>query len=119
MKTYSKILILLSVIFSSLALSAPIDGKWLSKNGMNQFNITKVSDSEWQGVLVASEKKNAPLGQVILSSVQKIDDGYKGTVHAVKAAKDFDAIIHPIDDTLVITIKAGFFNKEVIWVRIK
>lgn len=111
--------LLLTWSFSGHASSDPIEGKWQTPERATLVEITQSMDGQWQGIVVESEAKQA-LGIQVLSSVEKDEKAYKGKIYAVKANKHFDAhIAFNDDDTLLISVNAGFFSKNVIWNRVK
>jgi uncharacterized protein (DUF2147 family) len=110
-------LLLLAWPFTGYAETDPIEGKWQTYEGTIFIEISQSTAGQWQGMIVESKVKPALIGQQILSSVTKEEEGYYGKIYAIKAGKHFDAHISPVDDTLQIKAKAGFFSKEVVWQR--
>ncbi|MGK0410289.1 MAG: hypothetical protein ACJASB_002451 [Shewanella psychromarinicola] len=105
--------------FTGHATSDPIEGKWQTPGGATFIEISQSTAGQWQGIIVESEVNQALVGQQLLSSVTKEEEAYKGTIYAIKAGKHFDAHISLLDDTLQISVKAGFFSREVIWKRVR
>jgi uncharacterized protein (DUF2147 family) len=112
-------LLLLAWLFTGYAEIDPIEGKWQTYKGTIFIEISQSTAGQWQGMIVESKVKPALIGQQILSSVTKEKEGYYGKIYAIKAGKHFDAHISPVDDTLQIKAKAGFFSKEVVWQRVR
>jgi hypothetical protein len=83
------------------------------------IEISQSTVGQWHAIFVESKVKPAFIGQQILSSVTKEEEGYYGKIYAVKAGKHFDAHISPVDDTLQIKAKVWLFSKEVIWQRVR
>jgi uncharacterized protein (DUF2147 family) len=118
MKTMTALL-LLAWPFTGYAEIDPIEDKWQTYEGTIFIEISQSTAGQWQGIIVESKVKPALIGQQILSSVTKEEEGYYGKIYAIKAGKYFDAHIRPVDDTLQIKAKAGFFSKEVVWQRVR
>ncbi|MFT4565406.1 MAG: hypothetical protein ACI9FN_000359 [Saprospiraceae bacterium] len=111
-----KIIILFALFLFSFGLSAQEITEGIWHTGKDNTKIeTYQKEGGWFGRIVSSENKKAKIGKDILMGFAKEGNIWKGQLFAAKRDKVLEATITPHDNTLEITVSAGFFTKNLSW----
>lgn len=104
--------------FVTITLTAQemTEGIWLTGEE-NTMIETYQKDGAWYGKIVSSDNPKAIMGRDILQHFINENDKWKGKLYAAKRDKLLDAEIIPAADKLNIIVSAGFFTKELEWIR--
>jgi len=113
-----KSLILIIVcVFSAATLSAQMTAGTWNTGQQNTIVETYEKDGAWFGKVVSSDNPKVKIGLEILRGFKLEDEELKGKMFAAKRNKEFDAVIDPSDEKLLITISAGFMTRKLTWER--
>lgn len=112
------LLLIFTFIFIAIGLGAQelTEGIWLTGEENTKIETYK-KDGAWYGRIVSSDNPKATIGQDILQQFINEKGKWTGKLYAAKRDKLLDAVIKPSDDKLDISVSAGFFKKNLKWIR--
>ncbi|MBI1317006.1 DUF2147 domain-containing protein [bacterium] len=93
-----------------------LKGVWTMEQENTKIEI-KEKDGQYEGRIVASDNKKAPIGNLILKEVKPSGTQYTGKLYAPKRGQWFDATLQPKGDKILVTVKAGPKSKTVEWTK--
>lgn len=113
-----KILIMCFLLATTVTMNAQqsIVGIWNTGKENTKIEIAEV-DGLYQGKIISSENKEAPVGKLLLKDVKAVRKGYKGKLFAAKKGEWMDADIKEKNGELSITVSAGFMSKTLEWFK--
>ncbi|MBN8687912.1 MAG: hypothetical protein J0M10_12880 [Chitinophagales bacterium] len=97
----SMLLIMLSV------RSQSITGRWYSKDGSRQFQISEQND-RWEALLVHSDRPGEEAGKLIVSLLSRKKNKYRGIIYSADG-----------EMKTTVTIRVSPDNKRVLLLRLK
>ena len=107
----------MAFVCSLTTLSAQMTAGTWSTGQENTIVETYEKDGAWFGKIVSSDNPKAKIGLDILRGFKLEDEELKGKMFAAKRNKEFDAVIDPSNEKLLITISAGFIKRKLTWER--
>lgn len=113
-----KIAFLIVSLFLTISLFSQDFTKAIWLTGEDNTKIeTYQKEGAWFGKIVSSDNPKAKIGKDILRGFKKNNGQWKGKLFAAKRGKLLDAEIKPTEEALNITVSAGFFSKQLQWIR--
>lgn len=111
-------ILLLGIVIAIFLPSNEIIGTWNTNKENTKIEIYE-ENGEYFGRIISSNNINAKKGTLILRNLKYKNGKWKGKLYSLKFDKLLDAEMSVYQNTLQITIDAGFKRKMVEWEKEK
>lgn len=113
MKTF---IFFICLFVTSISLNAQqrIEGLW--DTGKDNTTIEIINE---EGNVHSSDNAKATTGKLIIKNLKKTSNSYKGKLFIIKKNRWVDAEFVPKENTLYVTISAGWQSKTLKWTLVK